>query len=64
MTMAIFKSWFIDFKPFQDEEFVYSEEQDMEIPRGGRLKVFQKWLKIYLGGTPFKEQKRILEWKN
>ena len=26
MVMAIFKSWFIDFEPFQDEEFIYNEE--------------------------------------
>ena len=34
IAMAIFKSWFIDFEPFQDEEFVYNEELDMEIPKG------------------------------
>ena len=34
ISMAIFKSWFIDFEPFQDEEFVYNEELDMEIPKG------------------------------
>lgn len=38
MAMAIFKSWFIDFEPFQDEEFVYSEELDMEIPKGWEVK--------------------------
>ncbi len=38
VAMAIFKSWFIDFEPFQDEEFVYSEELDMEIPKGWEVK--------------------------
>ncbi|MEN3045321.1 MAG: restriction endonuclease subunit S, partial [Candidatus Hydrothermales bacterium] len=31
---AIFKSWFIDFEPFKDEEFVYNEELGREIPKG------------------------------
>jgi len=38
VAMAIFKSWFIDFEPFQDEEFIYSEELDMEIPKGWEVK--------------------------
>ncbi len=38
ITMAIFKSWFIDFEPFQDEEFVYNEELDIEIPKGWEVK--------------------------
>jgi type I restriction enzyme S subunit len=33
-AMAIFKSWFVDFEPFRDGEFVYSEELGKEIPRG------------------------------
>lgn len=33
-AMAIFKSWFIDFEPFKDEEFVYNEELGREIPKG------------------------------
>jgi type I restriction enzyme S subunit len=33
-AMAIFKSWFIDFEPFRDWEFVYSEELGKEIPKG------------------------------
>jgi type I restriction enzyme S subunit len=33
-AMAIFKSWFIDFEPFRDGEFVYSEELGREIPKG------------------------------
>ena len=37
-AMAIFKSWFIDFEPFKDEEFVYSEELGREIPKGWEVK--------------------------
>ena len=33
-AMAIFKSWFIDFEPFKDGEFVYNEELGREIPKG------------------------------
>jgi len=38
VAMAIFKSWFVDFEPFKDEEFVYSEELGKEIPESGRLR--------------------------
>lgn len=37
-AMAIFKSWFIDFEPFRDGEFVYSEELGKEIPKGWEVK--------------------------
>lgn len=33
-AMAIFKSWFIDFEPFKDGEFVFSDEFGIEIPKG------------------------------
>ncbi len=36
--MAIFKSWFIDFEPFKNQEFVYSEELEREIPKGWEVK--------------------------
>lgn len=38
MAMAIFKSWFVDFEPFKDEEFVYNEELGKEIPKGWEVK--------------------------
>jgi type I restriction enzyme S subunit len=38
IAMAIFKSWFIDFEPFRDGEFVYSEELGKEIPKGWGVK--------------------------
>ena len=37
-AMAIFKSWFIDFEPFRDGEFVYSEELGKEIPKGWEVR--------------------------
>lgn len=37
-AMAIFKSWFIDFEPFKNEEFVYNEELGKEIPKGWEVK--------------------------
>jgi len=33
-AMALFKSWFVDFEPFRDVEFVYSEELGREVPWG------------------------------
>ena len=38
VVMAIFKSWFVDFEPFKDEEFVYNEELGKEIPKGWEVK--------------------------
>jgi len=40
VAMAIFKSWFVDFEPFKDEEFVYNEELGKEIPRGWEVEKF------------------------
>ncbi|MFZ8805950.1 MAG: restriction endonuclease subunit S [Candidatus Calescibacterium sp.] len=37
-AMAIFKSWFIDFEPFKDEEFIFNEELGKEIPKGWEVK--------------------------
>jgi len=38
VAMAIFKSWFVDFEPFKDEEFVYNEALGKEIPKGWEVK--------------------------
>jgi len=51
-AMAIFKSWFIDFEPFQDEEFVYSEELDMEIPKGWEVGKLVEIGEIIMGQSP------------
>ena len=37
-AMAIFKSWFVDFEPFKDEEFIYNNELDREIPKEWEVK--------------------------
>lgn len=50
MAQAIFKSWFVDFEPFQDGEF---EESELgRIPRGWRVGVLSDLGKIIGGGTP------------
>lgn len=41
-AMAIFKNWFIDFEPFRDGEFVYSEELGKEIPKGWEVIPIEK----------------------
>lgn len=50
-AMAIFKSWFIDFEPFKNEEFVHNEELGKEIPKGWEVKQFGKFVKIESGGN-------------
>jgi len=52
VAMAIFKSWFIDFEPFQDEEFVYSEELDREIPKGWEVGKLVEMGEIIMGQSP------------
>jgi len=51
-AMAIFKSWFVDFEPFKDEKFVYSEELDREIPEGWEEKKLGRFAKIIMGQSP------------
>jgi type I restriction enzyme S subunit len=48
-AMAIFKSWFIDFEPFRDGEFVYSEELGKEIPKGWEVRPIEKEFKLIKG---------------
>jgi Restriction endonuclease S subunits len=50
-AMAIFKSWFIDFEPFMDGEFVYSEELGKEIPKGWEVKKLGEVVKTQYGVT-------------
>ena len=58
VAMAIFKSWFIEFEPFQDEEFVYSEELDMEIPKGWEVKPIGEIINFRYGkGLPERKRK-------
>lgn len=49
-AQALFKSWFVDFDPFKDGEFVESE-QGM-IPDGWRTESLGNVCKCLLGGTP------------
>ena len=51
-AMAIFKSWFIDFEPFRDGEFVYSEELEKEIPREWEVKKIGEIAEIIMGQSP------------
>ena len=38
VAMVIFKSWFVDFEPFKDEEFIYNKGLGKEIPKGWEVK--------------------------
>jgi len=48
-AMAIFKSWFVDFEPFKDEEFIYNEELDREIPKGWEVKAIKDLFNLVKG---------------
>jgi type I restriction enzyme, S subunit len=50
MAMALYKHWFVDFGPFQDEEFVESELGF--IPKGWEVKNFFDLFSLLSGGTP------------
>ena len=49
-AQALFKSWFVDFEPFKNGEFVESELG--MIPKGWRVEVLGDVCKCILGGTP------------
>jgi len=55
MAMALYKHWFVDFGPFQDEEFVASELG--EIPKGWEVKKLEDLLEIKYG----KDHKKLEE---
>lgn len=50
MAQAIFKSWFVDFEPFQNGEFIDSELG--KIPKGWRVGVASDFFNIGIGKTP------------
>jgi type I restriction enzyme S subunit len=52
MAQAIFKSWFVDFEPFQDGEFVESEFG--RIPNGWRVGTISDLGDVIGGSTPSK----------
>ena len=49
-AQALFKSWFVDFEPFKDGEFVESELG--MIPKGWRVGKLGDFVKTTSGGTP------------
>lgn len=53
MASVIFKSWFVDFEPFQNGEFEYNEELGKEIPKGWEVKSVYS-LGDYINGMAFK----------
>lgn len=55
MVQAIFKSWFVDFEPFTDGEFLASELGD--IPTGWRVGLLAELIKVKYG----KDHKRLAE---
>jgi type I restriction enzyme S subunit len=63
-AMAIFKSWFIDFEPFRDGEFVYSEELEKEIPKGWEVKRLGEVVKIESGGSAPQKEEYFIGGKN
>ena len=49
-TLALYKSWFIDYKPFKDEAFDDSEKG--MVPKGWKVKRLGDLCTCVLGGTP------------
>ena len=50
MAQALYRHWFVDFGPFQDQPFVDSELGP--IPEGWEVKPFLDTCEIHTGGTP------------
>lgn len=50
LAVALFKSWFVDFEPFKDGEFVESELG--MIPKGWKVCELQELVNIKRGGSP------------
>ena len=56
-AQALFKSWFMDFEPFKEGEFVESELG--MIPKGWRIEPLCNWGQIICGKTPPKANKNF-----
>ena len=56
-AQAIFKSWFVDFEPFQDGDFVESELG--MIPKGWEVKELGEVADCKLGGTPSRKKREF-----
>jgi len=52
MAQAIFKSWFVDFEPFQNGEFEYNDELQKEIPKGWDVGQISDIAKVTSGKRP------------
>ena len=57
MAQALFKSWFVDFEPFNDGEFEDSELG--MIPKGWETKCLGDVCKCLLGGTPSRSKEEF-----
>ena len=57
LAQALFKSWFVDFEPFKDGEFVESELG--MIPKGWKVGKAEEFYKITIGKTPPRKEQ---EW--
>lgn len=53
-AQTIFKSWFVNFEPFQDSNFVESELGI--IPKGWKSQIAKNWFTINIGKTPPRKQ--------
>jgi type I restriction enzyme S subunit len=51
MAQTLYRHWFVDFGPFQDQEFKDTEEMG-PIPKGWEIKPFLDTCEIETGGTP------------
>jgi len=60
-AMAIFKSWFVDFEPFKDGEFVDSELG--KVPKGWEVGKLRTIAKIEGGGNAPQDEKYFIEGK-
>jgi len=59
-AMAIFKSWFVDFEPFKDEEFVYNADLDREVPKGWEVKKLKEIANV-IRGVSFNQKEASFE---
>jgi type I restriction enzyme S subunit len=62
IAKTIYKSWFVDFEPFQDEKFIYNEKLKKEIPKSFSVSTIGKELRVELGGTPLRREGKY--WEN
>lgn len=60
-AMAIFKSWFVDFEPFEEEGLAYNEELGKEIPKGWEVKRLKETAEI-MRGISFEQHESSFEY--